>query len=98
MKGFTIEINNKKINAAVKKGVVLIVVDNAIGVSGTDNALGLSINWGHTSLDIGDKIKITASNIESNSPPMSMKLVDRQNLLTEYYELKKMLIKEGVLK
>ncbi|MDR2954692.1 MAG: hypothetical protein LBV43_06395 [Prevotella sp.] len=99
MKGFKIEINNKKIDAAVYNGVILVVVEKAIGITGTDRALGLSVDWGYYMLNHGDKIRITASsNIETNTPPISTKPLSRQELLAEYYNLKKILIKEGVLK
>jgi hypothetical protein len=98
MKGFKIEINNKKIDAAVNRGVIVVTVDKRIGITGIDSAAGLSIDWGHDVLDINDKIRITASDIVACSPPVCMKPVDRQELLAEYHRLKKMLIEEGVLK
>ena len=98
MKGFKIEINNKKIYAAVSKGVTLVTVDKIIRINGRDNTLWLSMDWEYKLLDLGDKIRITVSNIETISPPISMKSLNRQELLAEYNNLKNILTKEGVLK
>jgi hypothetical protein len=100
MKGFKIEINNQKISAAVKKGVVLIILDNAekITISGVDNEKFQNLLWIREKLNIGDRIKIIASDIERLSDPNSKELIDRQKLLVEYTELKKALTEEGLLR
>lgn len=100
MKGFECYINNQKHSVSVKRGVVLISIDNAdkISVSGIDNEKFEHIQWSRTELKPGDKIKIVASDITENSPSCDTQLKDRQSLLTEYMKLKKSLTEEGLLK
>jgi hypothetical protein len=103
MKGFEIYINDEKLCASTDMGVVLITINKVhndiyITTTGIDKAVALSIDWGRRKLCIGDRIKITAADIEVNSPPVSIKSLDRQELLAEYHILKEMLIKEKLLK
>lgn len=100
MKGLECNINNQQINVSVRRGVILITIDNAdrVTVSGIDNEKFEHIQWFQTELELGDKIKIVASDITENSPPCDIKLMDRQSLLAEYAKLKKSLAEEGLLK
>jgi|CZCB01.1.fsa_nt_gi hypothetical protein len=99
MKGFLIEIHNNKISAAVDRGIVVITANTAnISITGRDIATGMSLNWGKLILRKGDKIKIIASEIEKSTVPYHSDPLSRKELLTEYYQLKELLTKEGYLK
>lgn len=100
MKGFEINVNEKIINSTLNSGVVIVTIkERCISIIGQDNTLGVSLDWGKTKLFNGDTIKIIASDNTINStPPVNVKSLDRQELLTEYYKLKDLLIKNGMLK
>lgn len=98
MKGFIIDINEEKKYVGIDNGVVVIVVDEtSLHISATNNASGFSLDFGQTTLKLGDKIKISVSEMEENSVPLSSKPLNRQKLLLEYNKLKAFLIKEGRL-
>lgn len=100
MKGFEINVNEKKINASVNSGVVIVTINEAcISIIGKDNSLGVSLDWGKAKLFNGDTIKIIASDHNDNTtPPVNAKTLERQELLSEYYKLKDFLLKNGRLK
>lgn len=99
MKGFAIDINGQKKYSAVNKGVVMITIEtSSISIMGRENTSGISLDWGQTALNIKDKIRIIASEIDKSDIPLNTKKIDRQELLKEYLSLKEMLTKEGVLK
>lgn len=98
MKGFDLYINNHKISAAVKRGTVLIIInDTNIIVTGIDNDTFQSVSWVRAELNLKDKIKIIASDMNENTP-FEAEQLDRQKLLAEYKELKRILTQEGLLK
>ena len=95
MKGFTIYINDKKVNIAIKHGVSMIIVDQTcdkfcITVSGLDIERQEHQWWVRQDLTIGDKIRIVATEMEES--------IDRRNLYRRYSELKERLTKKGLLK
>lgn len=103
MKGFTIYINDKKVNIAIKHGVSMIIVDQTcdkfcITVSGLDTERQEHKWWVRQDLTIGDKIKIVATEMEESDLPVKRTIVDRQNLYRRYSELKERLTKKGLLK
>ena len=103
MKGFEIFINGRKINAALKIGLVITVVDTIektgkLSISGIDNESFKSVKWFQSTLSLGDKIKFVNSDIEKISVPEKIEQIDRTKLLAEYLELKKALIEEELLK
>ena len=99
MKGFEIDINGQKAFYAVHQGVVIISLEKThVFTTGCDRAIGIGLNWKQSELNVGDKIKIVASEIKEYDAPVKTKLIDRQKLLSEYLDLKETLIKEGILK
>ena len=97
MKGFTIYINDKKVNIAIKHGVSMIIVDQTcdkfcITVSGLDTERQEHQGWVRQDLTIGDKIRIVATEMEEST------IIDRRNLYRRYNELKEHLTKKGLLK
>lgn len=99
MKGFDIYINNKKISAVVKRGVVVICLDNGseLSVSGIDDFSFQNVRWVQQKLTLGDKITIVASEVEESSTCEEEPL-DKVALLERYTELKKELTERGLLK
>ena len=98
MKGFNIYINNDKISVGVNAGLVMITIDaGSISVSGIDNEVFQSNKWNRTGLNLKDKIKVIASEIE-DSMPYDAELIDRKELLVKYMKLKKELTERGLLK
>lgn len=96
--GFLISINDREKKYTVDKGVVCISVDNTkMMVSGIDTSIEASLNWGNTNLEIGDVLKIKIAEIDTVAPPINMQLTDRNKLLEDYYHLKDVLTKEGIL-
>ncbi|SUJ28272.1 Uncharacterised protein [Sphingobacterium spiritivorum] len=105
MKGYTITINKKNINIGVQNGLVLLIYDteskdksNSIQVSGIDNGIGQHLKWENISIQKGDKIRITACDLEDSIPPVSREIIDPQEILKEYNDLKKILTEEGIIK
>lgn len=98
MKGFDLCLNDKNIRAGVETGVVVINIDlyDRISISGIDNRNFESVNWFQSKLNLKDKIKITVSEINESSP-FNASMIDRQELLKEYEELKRNLENEGLL-
>ena len=98
MKGFEININEEKINPAVNTGSVVIILETSrFSVSGRDTTGGISLDWGKRNLQEGDKIKILPSEMTTCEEAVSTKPMDDQELLKEYFGLKEILTKEGVL-
>lgn len=108
MKGYTITINKKNINVGVQNGLVLLIyhtydtennnTSNSIQVSGIDNSIGQHLKWENISIQKGDKIRITACDLEDSVPPVSREIIDPQEILKEYNDLKKILTEEGIIK
>lgn len=99
MKGFLVNINNDRVIAAVERGTVVIVMDTEnISITGRNYTSGSSLNWCKRRLNEGDKVKIVVSQIEKSSAPLFMESLPQEELLAEYYQLKKLLTKEGYLK
>ncbi|MGJ1386056.1 hypothetical protein ACR782_07625 [Sphingobacterium spiritivorum] len=105
MKGYTITINKKNINVGVQNGLVLLIYDigskdtsNSIRVSGIDNGIGQHLKWENISIQEGDKIRITACDVDDSVPPVSREVIDPQEILKEYNDLKKILTEEGIIK
>ncbi|MGJ1198573.1 hypothetical protein ACR777_20935 [Sphingobacterium spiritivorum] len=108
MKGYTITINKKNINVGVQNGLVLLIyhtydtennnTSNSIRVSGIDNGIGQHLKWENISIQKGDKIRIKACDLEDSVPPVSREIIDPQEILKEYNDLKKILTEEGIIK
>lgn len=99
MKGFDVYINNQKISAAVKRGVVVITLNDGSerSIKGIDDFLFQRVRWAQTTLKLGDTITIVASEVEESSP-CEVEPFDKRALLEKYTTLKKELTEEGLLK
>ncbi len=85
--------------AAVERGTVVISMDTEnLCITGKDRISGSSLNWCKRKLNESDKVKIVVSQIEKSSAPLHSEPLCREELFTEYHQLKELLTKEGYLK
>lgn len=100
MKGFEIKLNRQIITIGVNNGLAAIMIHNdegGLSIFGSDNDTGENLDWGRHPLNAGDVIYITACDIGKNASSFRSTKMDRKNLVTQYYHLKKQLEDLGVL-
>jgi hypothetical protein len=106
MTGFILQVDNKYISGAIKEGITSILLtlkeDRFKLYFGSLDKSGMhSYIWYATDLKIGDRLKISFTNIISLSKPQEVvnyNSLDEDKLDLDYYHrLKKELIQEGLL-
>jgi len=75
---------------------VFVEADNIV-VLGEDKENSVKLDWGRVELSVGDKVRITAiEGVEYDTTYMSN--ITDDDILEYYNQLKRFLIKEGMLK
>ena len=106
MTGFILQVDNKYISSAIKEGITSILLtlkeDRFRLYFGSLDKSGMhSYIWYVTDSKIGDRLKISFTNIISLSKPQEVvnyNSLDEDKLDLDYYHrLKKELIQEGLL-
>ena len=98
MKGLQIDIHESTMNCVTQRGHVCVCVEtDSIVILGKDKENDVKLDWGKIELSVGDKVRITAiEGMEYDTIYISNNT--DADLLGHYNQLKKFLIKEGVLK
>lgn len=103
MKGFEINVGDRKICASIDKGVTSVILSYAheqfsLHIGGVNSNTECHVEWeGRKTLSVGEKITIKVVEIEQLSPLINSYPIDRKELLGKYKSLKKTLIEEGLI-